>query len=269
MSVVKANAINRYLGLSTDVKPTDGPIGSTFEELDTGVESKFDGTLWWRQGVSNGYAVIKVTEILQGTTSYSYTTGARALLVEGIGGGGAGGSCATGATNAAAAGGGGAGAYSAVWITALPTAPVTVQVGAGGTPGAAGANPGGTGTDTTFGTLLTAKAGVGGAASTVAAGPVIGGLGGAGGASSSGVGDVKCDGAAGGAGLMLAAAQALSGAGADSAIGGGGAPQNTQHAGAAGGTYGAGGSGACILSGGASNQGGAGANGLLRITEFA
>lgn len=270
MTVELSTHIRSYLGLSSDAKPTSGvPIGSTFFETDTSVQSIYDGTSWWRQAVAQGYSVIKVTEIFQGTTSYSYTTGARALFVEGIGGGGAGGSCATAATNAAAAGGGGAGAYSAVFLTGLPANPITVQVGAGGTPGAAGANPGGNGTDTTFGSLLTAKGGTGGSGVTVTAGPVVGGMGGAGGASASGVGDIKADGGTGGAGIMLAAAQALSGAGAASAVGGGGAPQNTQHAGVAGGNFGAGGSGGCILSGGASVAGGAGANGILRITEYA
>ena len=272
MAITKAYAVDRYLGLSSDSKPTSNvKAGSIFHETDTSVESIFDGTTWWRAAVAQGYAVIKVTEITGSTTSYSYTTGARALFVECIGGGGAGGSCATAATNAAAAGGGGAGAYSAAFLTGLPANPITVQVGAGGTPGAVGANPGGNGTDSTFGStsLCTGKGGTGGAADTVAAGPRVGGLGGAGGASSSGVGDIKADGAAGASGIALAAAQAISGKGADAVIGGGGAPQTTQHAGVTGGNYGAGGSGGCILSGGASVAGGAGAAGLIRVTEFA
>jgi hypothetical protein len=271
MAVGKAAAITQFLGLSSDTKPATGKIGSTFLETDTGVSSIFDGTTWWRTTVANGYAVIKVTEIFQGTTSYSYTTGARALLVECIGGGGAGGSCATGATNAAAAGGGGGGGYSSAFLTGLSANPITVAVGAGGTPGAGGANPGGNGGDTTFGSpsVVTAKGGTGGTGDTVAAGPVIGGPGGAGGASASGVGDMKCDGCAGNNGLKLAAAHAISGQGGDSIFAGGALGQLTQHAGVAGGNYGAGGSGGCILSGGANVQGGAGANGIIRVTEFA
>jgi hypothetical protein len=270
MTVTLASHIRSYLGLSSDTKPTGVPVGSTFFETDTSVTSIFDGTSWWRQAVASGYALIKVTEIKSGS-SYSYTTGARALFVECIGGGGAGGSCATGATNAAAAGGGGAGAYSCAFLTGLPANPVTVAVGAGGTPGAAGANPGGNGGDTTFGSpsVCTAKGGAGGSASTVAAGPVIGGAGGAGGASSAGVGDLVVDGEPGGTGLMLAAAQALSGQGGDSVFGGGGQGQTTQHAGVAGGNYGAGGSGGAILSGGASVAGGAGSAGIIRVFEYA
>jgi hypothetical protein len=267
-------SISSYLGLLSDVKPTDSSVtpGSVFIETDTFVSSLFDGTQWWRNVVAQGYAVIKITEISQGTTSYSYSTGARALFVEGIGGGGAGGSCATGATNAAGAGGGGGGAYSAAFLTGLPANPITVQVGAGGTPGAGGANPGGPGTDTQFGTAglyLIAKGGLGGLAATVAVGPVIGGLGVAGGAAASGVGDMKADGNAGSTGLMLAAAQAVSGAGGSSVFGGGAPPRSTQSNGVTGGLYGGGGSGGCILSGGANTQGGAGGNGILRITELA
>ena len=266
-------SVPTYLGLSSDTKPTDATVvaGSQFIETDTSVTSIYDGVAWWRSPVAQGYSVIKVVEILQGTTSYSYTTGARALYVECIGGGGAGGGVATAATNAGAAGGGGAGAYSAALLTGLPANPITVQVGAGGSPGSAGANPGGAGTDTTFGatSLCTAKAGLGGLADTVAAGPRIGGLSAAGGAAASGVGDAKFDGMPGGIGLALAAAQAVSGFGGVGPFGGAGIAQTTQHAGTTGGNYGSGGSGGCILSGGASVAGGAGANGLIRVTELA
>jgi hypothetical protein len=204
--------------------------------------------------------------------TYTPTTGVTQLFVECIGAGGAGGSAATAATNAAAAGGGGSGAYSAVWVTGAAVKGVfTVAVGTGGAPGAAGANPGGAGGDTTFDTgpsICVAKGGSGGAADTVAAGPRIAGLGGAGGASASGVGDVMAAGEDGGAGLALAAAQALSGTGGGSEIGGEVSGVKATGAGTTGHKYGGGGSGACILSGGASQQGGAGANGLIRIWEF-
>jgi hypothetical protein len=273
MTVVQTAEINTFIGLSSDTKPTSPapPAGSTFLETDTSVQSVWDGSTWWRAAVAQGYAVIKVTELFTGTTTYNYTTGARALYVECIGGGGAGGSAATGATNSAAAGGGGGGGYSCAFLTGLPPNPITVAIGVGGTPGAAGANPGGVGGDTTFGatSLCTGKGGAGGLAATVAAGPVIGGAGGAGGASGSGVGDLKADGCAGGNGFMLAAAHAISGTGGDSLFSGGALGQTTQHAGAAGGNYGGGGSGGTILSGGASVAGGAGGAGVMRITELA
>lgn len=224
------------------------------------------------------YRLVRVTSITQGTTSFAPTSNSLAGYVEGLGAGAGGGGAATGATNAAAAGGGGSGGYSAAWLTgaAWTVAGFTCQVGAGGAGGTAGANNGSVGTDTTFtdngSTLrLTAKGGTGGISSTVAAGPVIGGLGSAGGASASGTGDNKIDGNPGGTGIMLAAAQALSGYGGIAPMFGGGAGvgKNAQSAGSNATNYGGGGSGGCILSGGASVAGGNGGNGLIRIWEFA
>lgn len=219
------------------------------------------------------YRLLTITEIFSGTTSYTPTTGVRALFIECIGGGGAGGGVATAITNAGAAGGGGGGAYSCTWNITNVSGTHTVAVGAGGTAGAAGANPGGVGGDTDFkdtaGTsICTAKGGLGGLADTVAA-IHVGGLSVAGGAAASGVGDLKIDGGVSGTGLALAAAQAVSGSGGASHFGSGAASRKTQGAGVAAGVYGGGGSGGCILSGGASVAGGAGGAGLIRVWEFA
>lgn len=219
------------------------------------------------------YRLIKVTEIFQGTVTYTPSNGVRALFVECIGGGGSGGGVATAVTNSGAAGGGGGGGYSCLWVTGTIKASYTVQVGAGGAAPAAGANNGNVGTDTTFDSpsICTAKGGAGGIADTVAAGPRVAGLGGAGGAAASGVGDLKFSGGPGGPGLALAAAQAISGDGGHGGFGAGSAigVKAQGNGTAAGGTGGAGGSGACILSGGASVAGGAGANGIIRVWEFA
>lgn len=42
---------NAYEGLSTDLKPSDAsvPIGSTFDELDTGHKATWNGSAWNRQ----------------------------------------------------------------------------------------------------------------------------------------------------------------------------------------------------------------------------
>src|SRR5207244_3356966 len=95
------------------------------------------------------YRLIKVTTILQGTTTYTPSTGIRALLIEAIGAGGGGGGVATAVTNSGAAGGGGGGGYSSVFSTTIK-ASYPVVVGLGGPGGVAGANPGTAGTDTTF-----------------------------------------------------------------------------------------------------------------------
>jgi len=36
----------QYLGYALDAKPADAPVGSTFDELDTGVHYTWDGALW-------------------------------------------------------------------------------------------------------------------------------------------------------------------------------------------------------------------------------
>ncbi len=272
MTVFKeSGAGEHYLGLSSDAKPTTGlHPGATFQEVDTSVQSIYDGTTWWRTAVAQGYSLIKITEITSGTT-YSPTTGARALRVRCLGGGGAGGSAATAVTNAGAAGGGGAGGYSESWLTNLHASPYTVAVGAAGAAAAAGAHDGGNGGDTTFDSpaVITAKGGAGGKQKAVTVGPVMGGLGGAGGAASAGAGDIKVDGAAGYAGIMLAAAQAVSGSGAPSVLGGGGQGRITQGDGAAAATYGAGGAGGCIVSGGTDQAGGNGSAGIIIVEEYA
>lgn len=217
-----------------------------------------------------GGTLLRVTNILQGTTSFTPGAGTRAMYVEMVGGGSGGGGCATAVTNGAAAGGGGAGSYSAIYTTTIKT--YTVQVGAGGNGGTAGANNGSAGTDSTFdsASICTAKgSATGGIGVTVAAGPIFGGLGGIGGLASGGLGDIKTDGGAGETGIMLAAAQACSGRGGDSFFGAGAPSLKSQSAGANAIVYGAGGSGGCILSGGASVAGGNGSNGLIRVWEFA
>lgn len=219
-----------------------------------------------------GGTLLRVTNILQGTTSFVPGASTRVMYVEMVGGGSGGGGCATAVTNAAAAGGGGAGAFSAIYTTTIKT--YTVQVGAGGNGGTAGANNGSAGTDSTFDTgpsICTAKgSATGGIADSVAAGPRMGGSGGVGGLASGGLGDIKADGGPGEVGVALAAAQACSGRGGASYFGGGSPSiKNTTAAGANAVVYGSGGSGACIISGGASQAGGNGANGLIRVWEFA
>lgn len=217
--------------------------------------------------VGTGLVITRQIFTAAGAGTYTLPTGVRSIRVECVGGGGAGGSCATAATNSGAAGGGGAGAYSESVINS-PASSYPYVVGAGGIPGAAGANNGGAGVDTTFNaTTIVAKAGQGGLADTVNT-IHAGGLGGAGGLASAGTGDFKTDGQSGGVGLALAAAQAVSGCGGSSIYGGGGIERkNATSAGAIGGG-GGGGSGGSIISGGASQAGGAGGAGIIIVTEY-
>ena len=52
MAVKLIGTIQRYSGLSTDTKPTGVPVGSEFEEHNTGiVYITYDGTNWTRYKV--------------------------------------------------------------------------------------------------------------------------------------------------------------------------------------------------------------------------
>lgn len=237
----------------------------TKEILAAGAELFYEDKVGWTV-TANSPAVTHQIIAVAGGGTYNTPAGVRAIRVECVGGCGAGGSAATAATNSGAAGGGGGGAYAEA-IIANPASSYAYVVGAGGTPGAAGANNGGAGGDTTFNvTTVVAKGGSGGLADTVTT-IHVGGNGGAGGLASTSTGDLKRDGQPGGAGLALAAAQAVSGQGGGTVYGGGAASVKNATAGGTAGTAG-GGSGACIISGGASQAGGAGAPGLIIVTEY-
>lgn len=214
---------------------------------------------------------LKSVQVFTATNTYTKPAGISTILVEMVGGGGGGGGCATAATNSAAAGGGSGANYARKLIT-NPSATHAVTVGAKGAGGTAGANDGGNGTQSSFDALCIAKGGLGGKADTVAAGPRVGGNGALNGLSGD-VGDVHVYGTTGGPGMALAAAQAISGFGGMSGLGFGGGARGVRATQAGGipttDSWGAGGSGACILSGGASQAGGDGHDGIVIVWEYA
>ena len=109
--------------------------------------------------------VVSVTRPAPFTVSGTYTPHAGMLFVdvECIGGGAAGGSVVGVSGHVNSGSGGGSGSYSRVRLTAAQIgASKPVTIGAGGTPGAAGNNPGGNGGDTSLGSLCIGKGGTGG-----------------------------------------------------------------------------------------------------------
>ncbi|MEU9208559.1 hypothetical protein AB0D27_11535 [Streptomyces sp. NPDC048415] len=90
-------------------------------------------------------------------------------------GGGSGGVASTGAGQASCAPGASGGEYAEGWLTPATTgASVAVTVGAGGSPGASGANAGGDGGGSSFGALVTCIGGTGSAGGTASAATSIG-----------------------------------------------------------------------------------------------
>lgn len=263
---------NRHATLSVDVTIQVDISGTACELAKTTLAA--GQTLQWLDDV--GWFVFeplaqyqRSRTIVSATGTYTTPTGVRSILVTCYGAGGGGGGVANAATNSGAAGGGGAGAKSQTLVQA-PSATYSVTIGAAGAAATAGANTGGTGGDTIFGSICTAKGGVGGAGDTIAT-IHVGGLGGAGGAAGSGVGDLKGEGQSGGTGFALAAAISLSGGGGSTDVSAGAIEKRnaTTAGGAPAAAGGGGGSGASAISGGASQAGGAGAAGLCIVDEFA
>lgn len=232
------------------------------------------------------FRLIRILNYTSGNNTYTATTGTKAIFVECWGGGGGGCSVANGAnaSNAACSVGGGGGSYAAAWLTGtLPSAGTTydANVGAAATGGAAGANNGTAGNDTTFrettgptnkcigkggGAGLTANAT---ASSTTAIFSGIGGVGGI-----AGTGDLTIVGEASNAAIRLSGTMASGSQGGAAPRGGsGGLPgqivaASTAQVGSNGVAPGGGGGGMAVNNA-TSLAGGNGAAGAIRIWEFA
>lgn len=226
--------------------------------------------------------VVKTVRRQVFTASGTYTPSAGMLyaVLECVaGGGGGGGSTASGGVYDGGGGGGGGG-YARLFASAATIgASKAVTIGAGGTAGAAAGGAGGAGGDSSVGTLCVAKGaggGTGGTAST-------GGTGGSGGGSGlGGTGDIQVPGKSGESGMYINtppvgfAGWGSGGGNAALGFGMGGRPAYSQNGGAAGSTpagvagtqYGAGGSGSICTNYASGNVGGAGAAGVVIITEF-
>jgi hypothetical protein len=202
-----------------------------------------------------------------GTQVYTPTTGTKKIRATVVGGGGGGGGVqGTTASQFSVAGGGGGGGV-AISDLATGFSGVNITVGAGGS-GGTGATQGGTGGTSSFGVTLAATGGLGGTFTSPALSVVVqaGGPGGTatGGNVTNGVGG------AGANGVGTSNVNAASGQGGDSAIGSGASAVFTSSVpGLPGTSPGSGGSGACSLSNQSGFVGGAGANGVVIIEEYA
>lgn len=222
------------------------------------------GAGWRRHALAGGLIGLRV---LTGSTTYTPTTGTSAVEVTVVGGGaGGGGSGAMGASQFGGAGGGGSGGWATSYLTSGFSGQ-TVTIGAGGAGGVGAAN-GANGGATSFGSLLTANGGVGGAYAV----PTAGGscqVGGAGGTSTGG--NVQnTTGAGGGPGVAFTSGNQLSGCGGGTPWGAGGGSRNAiTNPGIVAGGFGGGGGGAIGQSSAAAQVGGAGAQGVVIIREYA
>jgi Repeat of unknown function (DUF5907) len=265
-----------FTGSST--APPAPVAGDRWYNLDTGVLSTYvnDGNTsqWIQTGptvsppVAQGFAGVNV-QTFAASGTYTPTPGMKYCQIECVGGGGGGGGSPDSTGSAVGGGGGGSGGYSRRTANAATVGvSQVVTVGAAGTAGtSAGAN-GGNGGVTSVGALCVANGGGG------ASGHTSGNYRGGAGANTTGaVGDLVTAGAPGGGGSTNVNNMAsLPGNGGSSFFGGGGlAPgwaAGISTVGSAGTNYGSGGSGAFGDNNATTRAGGAGAAGVVVITEY-
>lgn len=188
------------------------------------------------------------------TGTWTKPSGLTAAIIELVGGGGAGGGSGS---NSKGGGGGGGGGYSRKRVVAASLgATETVTIGAGGTVGASGSNSGNAGGTTSFGSHCQATGGNGGLGNGIQ-GSSTGGVGSS--------GDINIQGDGGEQDWDSTVSNGSKGG--SSHLGGGAASiSNNDQNGNVGGNYGGGGGGGYRSS--SNVTGGAGAPGVIIVTEF-
>lgn len=222
--------------------------------------------------------IVKVkNQIIPSTATYTPSTGMVYAFVQIVGGGGGSGGCAsTSSTQIAASAGGGGGEYACGIFSASDIgASQSVTIGSGGTAGAAGNNNGGNGTETSFGSLMTALGGsLGQGSAAVATNTIINpSTGGAGGTGGTG-GDYRCSGGNGSGGecfnfnVVGYNQLAIPGSGGNNLLSSVNNPTTAFVSATVGNNYGGGASGCANTISSSAQAGAAGANGICIVTEF-
>lgn len=217
------------------------------------------------------YRFLKVTENkVAGAGTWTPANGCRLAFVECVGAGGSGGGGATSSTQVSAGSGGGGGGYAAKTLTGASIKSTSYSVGTKGAAQAAGAN-GVVGGNTTWDTNVIIAVGGGLGVAQTAGTTSIHQLGGAGGTGSTG--DIVRDGGVGGSGVRFNTVLGFGGAGGVAPGGVCGASEVSSPAGGTAGVtcattaWGGGGGGGCTST--TASAGGAGADGMVRIWEYA
>jgi len=218
---------------------------------------------WQAASAGSGFTTIAI-QVFTSNGTYTPTASMKYCIIEALGGGGAGGgTAATDGGHYGCSTGGSAGEYArGTFSAATIGASQAVTIGAGGTPvsGGTGGNAG----NTSVGALISANGGLGGnttsTASVITFFSPLGGTGGAG-------GSFRSPGALAATAFVQYLGAALPSTGANTLYGAGGLP-GANADGSAGLGYGSGGGGVGVSGGIAAKSGGAGAAGLVVVTEF-
>jgi hypothetical protein len=259
-----AGSIQKVLGISKST----GVSGLYFDPksaLNPFSTSTFAGGITMTGNATSTFASTSIKVYLgtagsSATSTWTVPSNLKYIIVEMVGGGGGGG----GTTNTwQASGGGGAGAYCRKIYSAaeIGSSSKTVVAGRGGAAGAATGGDGGVGGTSTFGGTATTTGGAGGLGATT------GGNGGEGGEASGC--DINANGGEGTSGFTTGATAIITGSGGASFFGGGafGPYAGVATSGQDGEAPGSGGSGGGNASGSGDIPGGAGAVGMVVITE--
>jgi len=247
-----------WVPLTTGGLPTGGTAG---QELIKNSATNYDAS--WQTPLVTG----NVLFLLASSGTYTPTAGARALFVECLAGGAGGWNTYTStAGNASMGYGGGGGAYSAHMVTGSLKVSYSYVVGLGG----AGNSNGG---DTSFDSpaICLAKGGSAGGNAIANGNTYATGAGGAGGVAANGIGNVgRWNGGAGRTAFRIPGPMGWGGGGGDSLVMAGGA-EPTYAAGTGNNAVpfsGGGGAGGFAYTGQATQAGGSGAQGWIRVWEF-
>ncbi len=199
-----------------------------------------------------------------GASTYTPTAGTKIIFVECIGGGGGGTGATSGSAGQASTGGGGGGGGYAARLMNLTDfgASFSIAVGAGG-----GSGSGGGVTRLTAQSIVVVSAAGGGNGGNLSAGTTEAYVVGGGGGSAGQIGEIAMNGNPGGEAHRVSGTVILSGYGGAGIWGGSVIGRTTDGIGGAGGLYGGGGAGG-VWTTGASKNGGAGGQGIMRIWEF-
>lgn len=262
-----------FKGATTFISGGSTQNGQTYTETATVVTVGTDPVTFSLTGDS-GSRTNFVTQVISATGTYTPTSGMTSCIVQLVGSGGGGGGCSSSANAGTGSSGSGAGYCMKSYSAAEIGATAAVVIGAAGSGGAAGANDGTAGGNSTFtpagaGAVLTAagggkgKAGSNSATSAFTASPPD--------ASGTGTnGDINISGQSGSNGQAFVTT-VLCGLGGASHLGAsvvtsasGGGPYN----GTAGAAYGSGGSAGFSVSASGNASGGNGSIGVCVITEL-
>jgi hypothetical protein len=276
--------VNKGLRQSTTIAAVVGQFiaNSGVDALDNGdingLVTKFSNAILKNLNLADSSGVIgRLVNVKKITTSGTYTpsAGVKFCIAEVQAGGGGGGSAATCATGQSSGGGGGAaGGYGLIKFAAASAEVVIGSGGAGGPANASGAQGSDGGSSSIAG--FSAPGGAGGwagpARSTFPQGNNTSGRSGASSNTGSAIVFKDVSGQAGQGGIAYGAQNAFGGGGGSSPLGtgsGGGISTSVSTAGTIGSLYGSGGGGSSAVAGTSSIAGGAGAQGVVIIWEYA